>query len=244
MVKRGILLITATLMALGISAQNVQETTVNIGPLTAPAYTVSFEKDAKMVQDAINQRLKDMKLKTKKSDGYIAALEQTCSEISAAPLSLYTKVEEQGKKKDRVTVLTICAISSDLTIDQIALRNNVRQFTESMIPYMNRFEAQQKMEAEQDNLKRAEKAASAAASVVTGLEKDINSAQKKISDKKAEIEKLKGKIKDLENDIKDLEKEIEKNSDKKSEAEQRSAEAQQNVKDIEKEVDRYQQQTR
>lgn len=242
MMKKGIIFVAAALVALSLDAQSVQETTVNIGILTAPAYTVTLEKDAKVVQDAMNQRLKDMKLKTKKAEGYIAALEQVCPEISTAPLSLYTKVEEQGKKKDKVAVVTVCAISNDLTIDQNALRNSVRQFTESMVQYMNRYEAMQKMEAEQENLKKAEKAAAAAASTVSGLEKDIASAQKKIEDKKAEIEKLKGKISDLQGDIKSLESEIEKNTGKKSDAEKKSAEAQQNVKAVEQEVERWRQQ--
>ncbi len=241
MIKKGLLVLAAALVALSVSAQNVQETTVNIGILTAPAYTVSLDKDVKVVQDAVNQRLKDMKLKTKKSEGYIAALDQVCPEITTTPVSLYTKVEEQGKKKDKVTVVTVCAISSDLTIDQTALRNSVRQFVESMVPYMNRYDAMQKMEAEQENLKKAEKAAASAASVVTGLEKDIASAQKKIEDKKSEIEKLKGKISDLQNDIKSLESEIEKNKGKKSDAQQKSSEAQQNVKAAEQEVERWRQ---
>lgn len=242
MMKKGLFFVAAALMALCVNAQGVQETTVNIGILTAPAYTVNLDKDAKVVQDAMNQRLKDMKLKTKKAEGYIAALEQVCPEISTSPINLYTKVEEQGKKKDKVTVVTVCAISNDLTIDQAALRASVRQFAESMVQYMNRYDAQKKMEAEQDNLKKAEKAAASAASVVTGLDKDIASAQKKIEDKKAEIEKLKGKIGDLQADIKSLESEIEKNTGKKADAEKKSAEAQQNVKAAEQEVERWRQQ--
>lgn len=241
MVKKSMILVAAVLMALGLKAQSVQETIVMVGTLTVPAYTVSFDKDAKLVQDAMNQRLKDLKLKTKKSEGYVAALEQVCTEISTAPLSLYTKVEEEGKKKERMAVLTVCAISNDLTIDQAALRSSVRQFAESMVGYIQRYEAAQQLAIEQENLKKAEKAASAATSAVNDLEKDITSGKKKISDKKSEIEKLKGKIKDLENDIKDLEKEIEKNNDKKSDAEKKAAEAEQTVKTQQAEVDRWQQ---
>lgn len=241
MIKKVIVLALAAFVGTSLMAQTVQETTAQVGEKTVTAYTVSLQKDVKMVQEAMNQRLKDAKLKTKKSEGFIAALDQVFTEISQNSLSLYTKVEEQGKRKDKVTVVTVCAISNDLTISQSAINGNVRNFLQTFIQYVNRYEASQQMEAEQANLKKAEKAAGKAAAAVTDLENDITKAQKKIEDRRKDIEKYQQKIADCEKEIADLQKSIEKNSGKKAEAEKKAEEANQNVKAAESEVEKYRQ---
>lgn len=237
--KKVFAIVAAALISLSLAAQNVQEGSTMVGSLTVPAFTISIQKDAKMVQNAMNQRLKDAKLKTKNTEGYLAALEQVIEGISATPISLYTKVEEQGKKKDRITVVTVCAISSDLTIDQNVLKANVRSWLEGFIPYIDRFEALQQLEIQQENLKKAEKIQKNAASDVASLEKDIANDQKKITDKKKDIEDYKAKIKKCEQDIKDLESSIDKNTKKKAEAEKRLQEADKGVQEAQAEVDKY-----
>ncbi len=243
MIKKVIALALAAFIGTSLMAQSVQETTAMVGEKTVTAYTVSLQKDVKMVQEAMNQRLKDAKLKTKKSEGFIAALDQVFTDISQNSLSLYTKVEEQGKRKDKVTVVTVCAISNDLTISQNAINSNVRNFVQNFVQYVNKYEAGQQMEAEQANLKKAEKAAGKAAAAVTDLENDITKAQKKIEDRRKDIEKYQQKIADCEKEIADLQKSIEKNSGKKAEAERKAEEANQNVKAVEGEVEKYRQMT-
>lgn len=241
MVKKVIALALAAFMGVNLMAQSVLETTAMVGEKTVTAYTISMQKDVKIVQEAMNQRLKDAKLKTKKSEGYIAALDQVFGEISQTSMSLYTKVEEQGKRKDKVAVVTVCAISNDLTISQSTINSNVRNFVQDFAQYVNKYEANQNMQAEQANLKKAEKAADKAAAVVMGLDKDITKAQKKIEDKRKEIEKLQQKIADCEKEIADLEKSIEKNTGKKADAEKKANDAQQNVRAAEGEVEKYRQ---
>lgn len=243
MIKKVIVLALAAFIGTSLMAQTVQETTTMVGEKTVTAYTVSLQKDVKMVQEAMNQRLKDAKLKTKKSEGFIAALDQVFTDISQNSLSLYTKVEEQGKRKDKVTVVTVCAISNDLTISQSTINGNVHNFLQNFIQYINKYEAGQQMEAEQANLKKAEKAAGKAAAAVTDLENDITKAQKKIEDRRKDIEKYQQKIADCENEIADLQKSIEKNTGKKAEAERKAEEANQNVKAAESEVEKYRQMT-
>ena len=239
MIKKLIALAFAAFVGTSLMAQSVQETTVMVGEKTVTAYTVSLQKDVDIVADAMNQRLKDAKLKIKKSEGYVAALDQVFAEISQTSMSLYTKVEEQGKRKNKETVVTVCAISNDLTISQSVINNNVRNFVEGFVQYVSKYEASQQMEAEQANLKKAEKAAGKAAAAVTDLENDIAKAQKKIEDRRKDIEKYQQKIAECEKEIAELEKSIEKSTGKKSEAEKKSAEAQQNVKAAEGEVEKY-----
>lgn len=239
MIKKIVLAAVCVAMSMGVMAQSVQETVVTVGALTVPAYTMTIEKDAKLVEGAVKARLADAKLKTKNSEGYIAALEQVVPELATVPVSLYAKVTEQGKKKNKVTVITLCATSTDLTIDQNTLKDNVRTYLGGFAQYVDRYEASQNMAEQQERLKKAEKEAAAAAAAVTNLDKSIASSQKKIEDKRKDIEKLHAKIKDTEKEIADLEKSIEKDRSRKTDAEKRVEEADSNVRAVQAEVDRY-----
>lgn len=240
MIKKVLVAAIAMAMSFGLMAQSVQETVVTVGGLTAPAFTMSIEKtDVKTVQEAVKLRFSDAKLKTKTIEGYLAVVEQVVAEIAPAPVTIYTKVTEQGKKKDKKVILTVCVTSTDLTIDQNVLKDNVRTYMAGFPPYIDRYEALKIMNKEQENLKKAEKAAAAAASEVAGYDKSIASSQKKIADKRNEIKKLNDKIKQCEQDIKDLEKSIEKDQAKKAEAEKKAAAADEKVNSVKGEVERY-----
>ena len=92
MIKKVIVLALAAFIGTSLMAQTVQETTTMVGEKTVTAYTVSLQKDVKMVQEAMNQRLKDAKLKTKKSEGFIAALDQVFTDISQNSLSVWMRL--------------------------------------------------------------------------------------------------------------------------------------------------------
>ena len=241
MKKVSMLVLALTMMA-GLKAQTVQETTIQYGDFTVPAFTVNLPQDKITVIDAINQRLKESSVKSTKTNGYIAVLNQTFDAIYSQPVDFYAKVEEQGKKKDRVTVVTVFAKSPNLTISQNELNNNVRTFAENLPRYVNKFEAWQKMGFETKNLEKAQKDQTKAAAAVSKIEKDIASDQEKIERKKAEIAKYQQKIENCNKDIEKLNSNIEKNKGKMSEAQGKANAADEAVRSSEDKVNSYQQQ--
>ena len=228
--------------AIGMQAQNVLESVATVGNLTVPAVTVSLDKEVKNVQGAMTQYLKDNKLKTTKEEGYTVALNAFVEQISAtSPINLYTKVEEQGKKKNRVVVVTVCAISTDLTVDQSTMRENTKRWLGDFVSYIDRYEAAQQMAVEQGNLKKAEKAAAAAAANVSAIDKSIASDQEKIESMKKKIAKYQQEIKDLEKEIATLEANIEKSGKKREDAVRKVEETNQGVEDAQGQVEHYRQ---
>lgn len=238
--KKVLSITAAVLMSLSLSAQVViEETTVKIGPITTPAYTATLNKDASLTQDAMKKCLKDAKLKTKSTEGYIASLEQVFSEISEVPVNFYTKVEQQGRRDSKTVTITVAAIPSNLTVDQAAMYANVRLFLENFITYVDKFEALKNMDEKLVELKKAEKLKANAISDLGDLEKSIANDQQKIASKQKDIESLRQKISDYEKDIEKLESNIKRNNDKKSDAQDKINEADKNVKAIEAEVERF-----
>lgn len=237
MMKKVFTFAAAALMALGLAAQVPQETNAAIGDLTVPACTVSLQKDVKLVKGAMEQYLKEARLKTSNQQGYTVAVNQTVPSIAAEPVSLYTKVEKQKKN----TVVTLAVIGTDLTVDQTDLRDNAKSWLSDFVQYISRYEASQQMAAEQKNLDKAQKAADKAAKAAAAIDKAIAKDNQKIADKRKDIAKYQEKIKACEQDIKDLQADIEKQQKKKGDADAKVNAANQNVNAAQDEVDRYRQ---
>lgn len=240
MKKLSILAIALTMVA-GLKAQGVQETTILYSDFKVPAFTVSVQQDKDITSEALIQRIKESSVKSTKTNGYIAVLNQAFDAIYAQPIDFYAKVEEQGKKKDRVTVVTFFAKSPNLTISQNELNNNVRTFAEGFPRYVSKFEAQMKVGAEQKNLEKAQKNQAKAAAAVAKIEKSINSDLEKIEKKKADIAKYQQKIDDCNKDIEKLQANIEKSKSKMDSAQQKANEADEAVRSSESDLNRYQQ---
>ncbi|MBR1550237.1 MAG: hypothetical protein IJ634_06330 [Bacteroidales bacterium] len=233
-------LLPAMLMAFTmVMAQNIETQSVQVGTVTAPGFSVTIQKKTDLVENAMTKRLKDAGLKTKKSEGFVAALDQLFAEIATDPINLYTKVEKESKNSARVTA---CVIPTDLTADRETMQANLRRFVEGFVQYVNKYEAQNNMEAEQDNLKKAEKSQAKAVAAVEKLDKNIQKNKEKIADKKKDIENYNQKIKDCQEDIKKLEAEIAKDQQKKTEAQKDVEKANDNVKSVQGEVEKYRQQ--
>ncbi|MCR5423892.1 MAG: hypothetical protein K6E93_03905 [Bacteroidales bacterium] len=252
MIKRFSTLLLVVAMAVTAFAQQAQETVVTIGDVTTMAYKVTVKQDAGLVQDAMKSLFKEANLKTKNVDGYLAALDQICSDISESPINLYTKVDEEGKKKNKVTVITVCAYSNDLTNDQVRLQSNTCRYAESLVDYVNRYSNMQDLGDRQADLKKAQKELSSATAKLESINKDIQSTQEKVSQKEKKIENLKAEkqkkieaydkqINDNQKDIESLNSSIEKINKKKADAEQKVQEAQSKVNAAQGQVERAQQ---
>lgn len=233
----------AALMTLSLAAQSVTESTLQVGGLTVPAATVTLQKDPKMVQDAMIQYLKDSKLKPQKDDqGYYMCANAFIEEIAINDINFYTLVVAQGKKKNREAVVSVCALSSNLAMnDPTTMRAGAMRWLSGFASYVDRYEANLNMQAQQGNLKKAEKEAAKAAKAVADIDKRIAKDQKKIADKEKDIKNYQQKIKDCEKDIKSLQADIDKAQGKRGEAEKKVDAANQNVNNVQGEVDRYRQ---
>ena len=236
--KRFFVLAVTALMALSLNAQEVKETTVTIGNLNVPAYTLTLQKDKKLVQKALEQRLKEAKLKTKKSDGFEASLGAVFADIASTPIHFYTKVDGGSKS----STVTVCAMSTDLSANQSTINNNVVKFLNDFTQYVAKREAAEKLEEAQGVLKKAEKEQKSAASDLAKLEKATEKDRAKIEDLQKDIEKWQKNIAEAEKDIKDLNASIEKNTDGKlPDAKKRVQEAEKAVSEAQAVVEKYRQ---
>lgn len=237
MIKKLLLFSVALVIFAGARSQNVESFNAQIGPVTAPAFSVKIEKEERLVQNAMVQRLKEADLKTQKLDGYTACIDQLFADIATIPINLYTKVERTSKNS---CVVTVCAIPTDLTVNKESIQENSRRFLEKFVAYVNRFEASGFLGEAQEVLKKAQKKLESAESAVTKIDKKIKDDQEDIADKQKEIAKYNEKIKDSQADIKKIEEKISKRQQEKEDALKEVDKARGVVNDALKEVEKYQ----
>ncbi len=237
MIKKLILLTLSFLMLAGLQAQNIQDSVIKIGVQAANGFVATVPQDVKVVQNTLNQKLNDAKLKTTKSEGYIACLEQVVPEIATVPINLYVKIDEQGRRSEKVTVITICAMPMNVS-DHIS-ESYVRRYLEEIIKQAGREEALEMLAQEEKNLKKAQKDYKSANSDLEKMDKNINSDQNKIASNQKDIEKMQSKINDLEEKNKKLESNVTKNNEKKAELEKRTSELQSTIQELEKKIETY-----
>ena len=237
MSKKLLLFSAALVLFAGVKSQNVEATTAQLGSIAAPAFSIKIEKNEHLVQNALNQRLKEADMKTQKIEGFTACLDQLFADIATIPINLYTKVERDGKNK---CIVTVCAFPTDLSVNKESIQTNTQTFLEGFVSYVNRFEARGQLEEAQSNLKKAQKKLEAAESAVAKIEKNIKEDQEDIAEKTKEIEKYNEKIRNCQADIKKLEEKIAKRQEEKTKASQEVDKASENVSNVLKEVERYQ----
>ena len=227
----------AAMMVVGLYAQNIDETTVRIGNLNAPAYVLTLQKDKKVVQKALDQRLKDAKLKTKKSEGFDACLGTVFQEIALSPINFYTKVDGNSKE----CTLTVCAMSNDLSANQQVINSNVVYFLNNFTQYLEKREAAEQLAVAQEALDKAQKEQKAATSELNKLEKIAEKNRKKIDDLQNRIKKWQQSINDAEADIRKYNSDIEKATNGKlPDAQKRVEKANKAVNEAQTTVEKWQ----
>lgn len=223
------------------SAQVIRDTVAKVGVVSTQAYTVSVEKNVDLVEGAVRKMLKDAGLKIKSTEGYVASLEQVFSELSSEVVNLYFKVEEKGRRNNKISVITAFAIHANLNTDPVALNENVKELLIDFVNYIDKYKAYTIMVEKQEQLKKAEKVWSQAVSSKTSIEKSISSDKQKIENKQKEIDTLRQKIAECEKSIGEYRSSIEENGKKLSDANKKVSEAEAEARNIESEVEKYRQ---
>lgn len=234
--------LVVSLFSIGVlSAQSIQDTVAKVGVVSTQAYSMTIDRDADLVEGAVKKRLKDVGLKVKNTDGYVASLEQVFADLSGEMVNFYVKVEEKGRRNNKYSVVTAFAMHSNLNTDPEALHQNVKAFLIDFVGYIDKYQSYLKMVDKQDELSKAERVWNQAVSDKTSIEKAIASDKQKIESKQEDIESLRRKIAECEKSINEYRVNIENNSRKLSEADKNVYDAEAKARAIEAEVEKFRQ---
>lgn len=192
-----------------VSAQNAHESSVKFNKTNENAVVADFDKPADIVEAALKDRLEKEGLgKMKSSKGFMSYSGVLWNSVSSDKLDVYFKVE--GKKdKSSISVLVskgydnfITSGSDSRTID------NVKAFLNGFMANANAYQLGLNIKAQEEAVKKAEKAYSNA----TDDNKDLLSQKEKLEKKIAEsnndqtlkqkaLDEAKKKLDDLKSNV-------------------------------------------
>ncbi|MBQ9473945.1 MAG: hypothetical protein IJU81_06010 [Bacteroidales bacterium] len=254
--KRFATLAVALFFAFALSAQTIQDVKAIYSGMEMPACRISLQSDKATVSDVLAQRLNEAMLQTTSSEGYTVAFNQSFAAIYDMPVDFFAKVEEQGKKSNKVVVLTVFARCGDHNANQEVINANVRSFVGSFPDYVARYEAKQNMAKEQQNLAKAQKQQAKAAAAAASVDKDIAKQQakidkqdqaiakqqEKIEKQQAKLSQMKDKAEQMQRKREQLANSLDKTQARKTEADEKLRSADEKVRASEAEVDNFRRQ--
>jgi hypothetical protein len=141
------------------TAQNAHESSIKFNKKSENAVVADFNKSAEVVEAALKDRLEKEGLgKMKTSKGFMSYAGTLWNSVSADKLDVYFKVE--GKKdKSTVSVLVSKGYDNFITSGSDAKTiDNVKAFLNSFVTYTNSYQLTLDIKAQEEAIKKAEKA--------------------------------------------------------------------------------------
>ena len=205
--KKLVLLAFVVAFAAVASAQHVKESMINMGKQQLSGYLIDIPgADMKTVEAAFRDKLeKQYNLKASSESGFRAYLNQPFNPFGSANYDLYFKVGEHGKKKNKVSQISLIVCSGNL--NTITSQNDpttadyVKVFLRDFVSYVQEYVAKQ-------NLNELENQMAKLVKEKKSLDKDQEKINKQIQKLNKDLEKNAKKTIEQEEKIKDLQKEI------------------------------------
>jgi hypothetical protein len=141
------------------TAQNAHESSIKFNKKSENAVVADFNKSAEVVEAALKDRLEKEGLgKMKTSKGFMSYAGTLWNSVSSDKLDVYFKVE--GKKdKSTVSVLVSKGYDNFITSGSDAKTiDNVKAFLNGFVTYTNSYQLTLDIKAQEEAIKRAEKA--------------------------------------------------------------------------------------
>ncbi|MDR0829297.1 MAG: hypothetical protein LBN95_04185 [Prevotellaceae bacterium] len=192
-----------------LSAQKVDKVTFDFNKAQAVGYVISYtDRDVKLVSDAFQNRLEKIYgLKSgKKITGFAGYQNQVLAPIGSYPITVYFKVEEEGKKNAKITKLyfLVCDGAGNLYTPENApqtLEANVFQFLNDFQPFLVEYDYNLQLVAAQNLLAKQKKDLDGLNKDKVGLQKDKEKIEGKIRDKETEISNKETEIANQEKEV-------------------------------------------
>lgn len=170
-----------------ISAQ-VRETRMSVLDADRMAHSLEFKYESKILADAWEKKMKEMKLKGKTVKGVSTYESITFPDIHFEKIDLYVKIDKLDKERSVITLTVSKGYGNFLTAEDAKIADNVKAFLTNFIEYVDQYKLQLDI-AEQEKT----------------IEKSTKDHEKLIDEGKKLTEQLEKNKTEQENKVKELE---------------------------------------
>lgn len=192
-------IISALLLVIGftatITAQAVREVRLNVLDVDRMAYSIEFNFEQKVVQDAWNKKCDELNIKDKPQKGLDVYAAVLVPDIHFESIDIYVKIEKLDKTRSTFSITVSKGNTNFMSSEEGKLTGNVKTFLEKFITYTEQYKLGLDIAAQEKSIADTQKA-------YDKLIEDGKDLQKKIDENKLNQE---NKVKELEALNKNLE---------------------------------------
>lgn len=200
--KKLFLLVLVAFGVFALSAQEVNTSMIDFNKSQYPGYLLNMKNASVEVVESTMRNIfeNDYNLKASKEGGFRAYLNQQFAPFGSENYDIYFNVAEFGKKKNKVTQLSMIVCTGNMNAISSAnnpdVDNAIRHFLKNFAPKVQAYENQQQVNALKEQLAKLE-------NTKKSLEKDQDKTNK-------QIEKLNKTLEKNDQNIKETDRQIEK----------------------------------
>lgn len=212
--KKFFVLIAVFCAGSALFAQKVQESIIDFGKQQVAGYLVNVPSATiELVDCTFKEKMeKGFNLKSSKENGFRAYINQNMPLFGTENYDIYYKVSEFGKKKNKMTQLSLIVCSGNM--NAITSQNNpetaekIKNFLSDLEKYVQDYSNQQEISSLEEQLKKLGSEKSSLEKEQEKNEKQITKLQKAQENIKKELEKNSSETKKVEEQIGKLKKNI------------------------------------
>ena len=196
--KKKILFLAVCISSAVFASAQAREDKADIMDASRSVLSIELKFTSKTVSDALTQKLKEASLKTKSSKGYTIAEGAKFLDISPENLDYYFKVESKDKTASILYLGFSKGYTNFVTPESDAkVWTSGKEFLNNFITYMEKYQLELDIAAQDKIVKDAEKAYEKAIKEGEDLAKKVAENAKDQETKKAELQKHKETLEQL-----------------------------------------------
>lgn len=185
-----------------LNAQQVRETRMSVLDADRMAHSLEFNFEEKIIKDAWDKKVKEMKLKSKNEKGLEKYESITFPDIHFENIDLYVKIEKLDKTRSSITLTVSKGYGNFISSEDSKIVDNVKSFLTNFIEYVNQYKLKLDI-ADQEKLiekstKEQEKLIEDGKKLTEELDKNKIAQENKVKELEAQkkaLEELKSKVK-------------------------------------------------
>ncbi len=199
-------IISTLLLSIGIfsfaNAQAVREVRLSVLDADRMAYSIEFNFEQKVLQDAWNKKCDELKIKDKPSKGLDVYTAVLVPDIHFETIDIYVKIDKVDKVRSSITVTVSKGNTNFLSTEEPKLASNLNKFLEGFILYGEQYKLSLDIKDQEDKIKDTQKAYDKLVDDGKKLQEQIDKNKVDQGNKVKEIEALNKGLEELKLKVK------------------------------------------
>ena len=140
-----------------LKAQSVRETRLNVLESDRLAWSIEFNFEQKVLQDAWNKKATELNIKNKPTKGLDLYATSLVPDVHFEPIDIYVKIDKLDKVRSSITWSFSKGTTNFITTEDAKIVQNINHFLDKFITYAEQYKLALDIKDQEDAIKKASK---------------------------------------------------------------------------------------